>query len=278
MKKFFIFAAAALLALTTSCVKDIVYPYASYDGLANTIAYDENEAVTVTVKVNALVDIAKVTLNYTADGKAATPIEMKGANKVYSGTIPALPMGTVVKYYVEASTANGTSKSAEGTYTVGVIPIDYTPLKLNELNGNDKFIEIFNSGKEAINIKGLHILKDTKDVWTGPNQELGAGAYLLLYSKDVVAPTDGSEATHPEYAGTELVFDSGLSAKKNVRVQLTDPLGNSLDDLNIVSHPGSKVAGSYGRNKDNKWYIQPTATPGAQNTDGTDSIESWLEK
>lgn len=260
MKKI-LFACAVLLGLV-SCVKDIVYPYASYEGLSNTIAYDENEAVTVTVKVNALVDLTKVTLNYTTDGKAAQPIEMKGSKNLYSATIPALPMGTVVNYYVEAATANGVSKSSEGSYTVGVIPIDFTPLKLNELNGNKnkKFIEIVNTGKEAINLKGLHILKDTKDVWTGPNRELAAGAFLVLYSEDVVV-AGGAQEGYDE----ELVFHSGLSASKAVRVQLTDPSMNDLDDFNLVDF-AEAAADSYSRVPDGtgKW-CHNAATPGAAN-------------
>lgn len=139
-------------------------------------------------------------------------------------------------------------------------------LILNEINGNDKFIEIFNPTKDAIAINGIKILKDLKDVWTAPDIKIEGGAYLLLYSTDVTAagqPKEGYDAT--------LTFNSGLSAKKAVRVQLVQTDATTvIDDFNLVTHPtGSNVPGSYGRNADGKWYIQETPTPGAANVDGT---------
>ena len=158
---------------------------------------------------------------------------------------------------------------ATGKYTVGDVPQDYSQIRINELNGNDKFIELYNAGTQKVKLAGVYIQKDEGLNWTGTTQVLDPGAYLLLYSEDVIT-TD-----HPDW-DPALVFNSGLSAKKNVRIQLFDPSGNSIDDFNIVKHPGGTVKGSYGRNKDGKWYIQPTATPGAVNVDGSDSIESWF--
>ncbi len=153
--------------------------------------------------------------------------------------------------------------AAAPTPTAGV-----EALKLNELNGNDKFIEIVNPEKSAISIKGIKILKDTKDVWTAPDIQIPAGGFLLLYSQDVVA----AGQAHEGYDAT-LVFTSGLSAKKAVHVQLVKEDGTtSIDDFNFAKHPGTAIAGSYGRNADGNWYIQPTATPGAANVDGTEPI------
>ena len=271
MKKFFI-AAAALLIAFTSCVKDEMYPYAAVSNVANTIAYDENEAVTVTATVSAFVDIEEVNLVYTAGNTAAKTVKMTGSKGVYTGTIPAQAMGTAVNYHVDATTSAGTVSSAEGSYTVGVIPIDFTPLKLNELNGNDKFIEILNTGKEAINIKGIKILKDTKDVWTGPDRELAAGGYLLLYSEDVVI-----EGGAQQGYDADLVFTSGLSSKKAVRVQLTDPVGNSLDDFNLVNFV-KKCDASYSRVPDGSGtWCHTASTPGATNANDSSTPVEGLE-
>nr|MCR4843965.1 lamin tail domain-containing protein [Bacteroidales bacterium] len=243
MKKLIIASLAAVLALT-ACVKDNVYPYASVADMANTIALNEATDVEVSATVTALVKITKVNLVYTVGSEEPVTVEMTANGNVYTATIPAQAMDAVVKYYIETITEGGTSQSAEGTYTVGVNPIDYTPLKLSELNGNDKFIEIVNTGSKAINIKGIKLFKDTKDVWTGPDKELAAGAYLLLYSTDVVAPTDGSDPIHPEYVGTGLVFDSGLSAKKNVSIVLATPVKATLDYFNLTGY-AEKCAASY---------------------------------
>ena len=270
MKKIFIICTAALLALT-SCVKDQVYPYANTSDIANTIALNEETDVVITATVSALVKITKVNLVYTVGTAKAETVAMTASGNTYTATIPAQAMDAVVKYYIEVTTEGGVSKSAENSYTVGVNPIDYSPLKLSEINGNDKFIEIVNTGSKAINIKGIKIFKDAKDVWTGPDKELAAGAYLLLYSTDVVEPADGSDPKHPEYKGTGLVFDSGLSAKKNVTVQLTTPVKANLDYFNLTGY-AEKCAASYSRvGKDygfDKWY-HTAATPGAANDTDT---------
>ena len=255
-----------------SCVEDKVYPNPTISDLTNTIAYGEDDAVTVTALVKALVPVEEVNLVYKAGSAAPVTVKMDGMGEGFTGIIPPQKMGTEVKYYVEAFTSGGSATSAEASYTVGVIPIDFTPLKLNELNGNDKFIEIINTGKDAINLKGLKILKDTKDVWTGPNRDLAAGAFLLLYSEDVVAAGQPHEGYDPE-----LVFTSGLSAKKAVRVQLNDPVGNGLDDFNLVTVAKTAPA-SYSRVPDGsgKWCYTP-ATPGAKNsTDSSDPVTGLM--
>ena len=271
MKKIFI-AAFAMLFVFSSCVKDKVYSVPTITGVTNTIAYDETEDVTVTAIVSALVPVSEVNLIYKAGSSAAATVKMEGLGESFKGIIPAQPMGTEVVYYIEAFTDGGNAISKEASYTVGVIPIDFTVLKLNELNGNDKFIEIVNTGRENVNLKGLKILKDTKDVWTGPNRELAAGAFLLLYSEDVVVSGGAQEGYDPE-----LVFTSGLSAKKAVRVELNDPVGNNLDDFNLVTVSKTAPA-SYSRVPDGtgNWFFTP-ATPGVKNsTDNSDPVTGLM--
>lgn len=138
-------------------------------------------------------------------------------------------------------------------------PFGHSGLVLNELNGNDKFIELYNKSNEAISLNGVYLEKDGKNVWEAGDITLEAGAYLLLYSEDVIA------TEHPEYEGSGLVFASGLSAKKAVRVQLFTPTGVSIDDFNLVNYSTSAPA-SYSRCPDGigLWtYTQ--ATPGAAN-------------
>ena len=135
-----------MLFAFSSCVKDELYPIPTISELTNTIAYDETEDVTVTALVSALVPVNEVNLFYKAGSSSVAKVKMEGLGEYFKGVIPAQPMGTEVTYYVEATTDGGTATSKEASYTVGVIPIDFTPLKLNELNGNDKFIEIINTG------------------------------------------------------------------------------------------------------------------------------------
>lgn len=65
MKKIALFSALALiLAGFASCVEDKIYDVASISDIKNTVAYTEDDAVTVTAKVTALVEITKVELLY----------------------------------------------------------------------------------------------------------------------------------------------------------------------------------------------------------------------
>lgn len=266
MKKIIIASVAILMALT-ACVKDGLYPYATLSGIENTIAYNETDAVTVTVKVSALMNVNEVNLVYTVNEGEPQTVAMTLDGKKYKATIPAQAMDAVVAYYIEAKTDDAVTTSAVATYTVGVIPIDFAPLKLSEINGNDKFIEIVNTGSKDIDMKGVYIQKDGATKWTAAEgTTLKAGKFLLLYSSDVTITGGAQEG----YDAT-LVFEGGLSAKKAVRVQLFDPRGNSLDDFNLVNLLKTQAPASYGINADGKWYYQ-NATPGAKNTDGTDVV------
>lgn len=274
MKKIiYSFAVLLLTALAfNSCVKDNFYQgkcvIASFD-YSPKPAMDTDE-VTVTVSISYVGGGISADLKYKVGTNAEQTVVMTGPAEggTFTGKIPAQDSGKEVVFRIIAKNKDGFETEVTGNYTVGAAPIDYTKLRLNELNGNDKFIEIYNFGDVKIKLEGIYVEKDDGLVWTCDNRTLEAGAYLLLYSEDVIA-------SHPEH-DVALVFTSGLSAKKNVRVQLFDPTGTSIDDFNITKHPGGTVAGSYGRNADGLWYTQPTATPGAANVDGVDSVEGWF--
>lgn len=275
MKRVLYFAVALLLSVIAlnSCVKDNLYQGKCQIESVNYAPkfVNEGDAVTVTAFITYMGGGISADLVYSAGGAAEVTVPMTGAETGgdFVGVIPAQPYDCPVEFRVVAKNKDGYTSETKGKYTVGDVPQDYTKLRLNELNGNAKFIEIYNAGDQKIKLQGVYIQKDEGLNWTGDNRVLDPGAYLLLYSEDVIA-TD-----HPDW-DKGLIFNSGLSAKKNVRIQLFDPSGNSIDDFNIVKHPGGTVKGSYGRNKDGKWYIQTTATPGAVNVDGSDSIEAWF--
>lgn len=277
MKRYILFAAISLLSAFTlsSCVEDDLYGPASITEMTNTIAYSQDNTVTVTATIDGLKGVQSATLHYKAGSAAYTDVAMTASGKTYSGTIPAMAMDTEVTYYVSAISNSGDlSNSAEITYKVGEAPVDYTGLRLNELNGNDKFIEIYNAGDHDIYIGNVQMFKDgdfSAATWTAPSVTLNKGAFVLLYSADV-------SADHSDLAG-ELFFNSGLSSKKAVRITLTKPDGTTaISDFNLVTHPtGKTIDGSYGVNADGKWYIQSTPTPGSANTDGTEILTGLAE-
>ena len=282
MKKI-MFVALALLMGLASCVKDKQYPGITISNVSYTpTAVQADDEVTVTATITSFNEFtAKLIYGHTdengemLDGGTPVTVEMAaGAEKdVYTAVIPAFPDGTTVSFYVEAE-GELITQSPAMEYTVGAVAVDYSVLRLNELNGNDKFIEIYNSGAEAVNMKGVNIYKDTdKLIWTGKNAVyVEAGAYLLLYSEDVVADHDIDTSLY--------MFHSGLSAKKNVRIELKTPAGESIDDFNLTNidlngeaygYSGNQAPASYSRNADGNWYYAD-ATPGEVNVEGENPV------
>ncbi len=254
--------------ITVSCVEDKIYT-----GPSNISKIEispkkvtPDDAVTVSATITDLQGVTSADIEYQVNGGAKTKVKMTGSADVYSGVIPKQADKSEVKFTIIANNkANILATSAEQSYTVGADPIDYKVLVLNELNGNDKFIEIFNKGAVAVPLNGVYIEKDGLKVWTGSDtQKLAANSYLLLFSVDV-------QANKPEHP-IDQFFGSGLSAKKAVRVQLFDPTASSIDDFNLVGYEKAAPA-SYSRweNGTGKWVFA-AATPGAVNVKGDEAV------
>ena len=273
MKKI-LFVALALIVGLASCVKDEKYPGIKITGVSYTpTAVTELNYVTVSAVITSFESFT-ASLCYVVDGLTYTE-EMIPTNEkdTYEAVIPMLPNGTNVVFYVVAVNDKTEAVSAGMEYTVGAVAVDYSVLRLNELNGNDKFIEIYNAGAEAINMAGCYIEKDGVCNWIGVGDvTIEAGGYLLLYSIDVCEAEGMPHYGYPE----SLIFSSGLSAKKNVRIQLFTPAGQSIDDFNLVNIDMNDPAmipapESYGRNADGLWYYAPS-TPGEPNIDGANLL------
>ena len=275
MKKI-LFAALALIVVMASCVKDPQYPGVTISNVSYTpTAVQADVPVTVTATITSFNPFT-ANLFYTVDEAEAAPLPMIGSadSDVYTAVIPGQADGAKVNFYIKAEgTLVATSAAME--YVVGAVAVDYSGLRLNELNGNDKFIEIYNAGAEVINMNGVTIYKDTdKMVWTGKSAvNVEPGAYLLLISEDVYAD-------YPEIDTNYYMFHSGLSAKKNVRIELKTPAGESFDDFNLTNIDlngeayglsGNQAPASYSLNADGNWYYAD-ATPGAENVEGTDPV------
>ena len=269
MKKI-MFVALALLVGLASCVKDKQYPGVTISNVSYLpTAVQDLEDVTVTAIITSF-DAFTAKLIYTvADAEPVEVAMTTGAEKnVYTAVIPGQPDGTTVSFYILAE-GTLTAQSPAMEYTVGAVAIDYSVLRLNELNGNDKFIEIYNTGAEAVNLNGVYIEKDGTQNWLADNTlKIEAGAYMVLWSEDVALD-------HTDVPET-LIFHSGLSAKKNVRIQLFTPAGVSIDDFNLTNIDANDPAyipapASYSRNADGNWYYAD-ATPGVVNVDGANIV------
>lgn len=275
MKKI-LFAALALIVMMVSCVKDPQYPGVTISDLSyNPTAVQDMDEVTVTATITSF-DAFTAKLFYVAgDAKEVElPMTANLAEKdVYAAVIPGQPDGTTVKFYVVAEGSLVTTSPSK-EYTVGAVAIDYSGLRLNELNGKDKFIEIFNAGNDPVNMKGVYIEKDGKQNWVGSSAvTVEAGGYIVLWGEDKVLD-------HLDIDTANYIFHSGLSAKKNVRIQIFTPAGESIDDFNLTNidlngeaygYEENQAPASYSRNADGNWYYAD-ATPGAANVDGENIV------
>jgi hypothetical protein len=138
------------------------------------------------------------------------------------------------------------------------------------LNGDTKFIEIYNKGNVDLSLEGMYIMKDdyvAGATWTGDATIVApAHGYVLLYSEDVTLD-------HPEVPET-MIFHSGFSAKKSVRITLFMPDGAVRDEFTRENSaaPGewgvsmSNVAPqSYARTPDGGDWKLADPTPGEAN-------------
>ena len=174
-------------------------------------------------------------------------------------------------------TENGNQVSTEASYTFTVTGnrtlvanftlCDYTNIILNELNGETKFIEIYNKGTSDVPLNGMYIMKDdyvAGAIWTADVTIVApAGGYVLLYSEDVVID-------HPEHP-ENLIFHSGLSSKKSIRVTLFTPNGSVRDEFTrgTIGEWGQTISNvapqSYARTPNGGDWKLANPTPGEAN-------------
>lgn len=169
----------------------------------------------------------------------------------------------------------GTSNSG-GTvqHNWGEVP-QVAKVVLNELNGNDKYIELYNAGNADASLAGWTIYKDGGEeaTWTGAaSLKIAPGQYVVLYSEDVVADHSDVDAS--------MFFASGLSAKKTLKIEIKDASGASIDVFTRGTEPWnvekwkSDKEHSYSRVPDGEGpFVFALPTEGAKNGEKVKDIE-----
>jgi len=163
----------------------------------------------------------------------------------------------------------------DGDNSKGIVKVATAGVVINEINGNDKYLELYNSGAEAADITGWQLFKDgsSSPIWTASDASqctLAAGAYLAI---DFV-----KKSTDPTQAA------SGLSAGKSLKIELKNSEGVSVDVFtrgeestgwgNIDLAVNSEASFSRVPNGGGEWkYAAPTK--GAANGVKTGIIEQY---
>ncbi len=203
---------------------------------------------------------------------------------MYSAVIPAQAVGSAVTYKVSAANNLGeTNSTVVQNYTVANATVDYTKLVLNEVSGNNKFVEIYNSGTVAIPMEGVKLQRNDGPTggseWVGTaSASIPAGAYRIFLFNGYT-PADLN--TNPAYVGWTV--GSGISSGQILKVAIVDPAGTPVSvfirgNVPLLAWGNSAsitqdTANSYSRMSDGTWaYAAPT--PGAANGTKTGEIVS----
>lgn len=262
-----------LLAIgLTSCVKDEIFQGpASVDNVSILPQAPKSaDNVIVTAKVTDLKQVISVTVFYrtSAAGTFIPVIMASGDNFLYSGTIPALPMGTKVEYYIEAKNKDSFTTlypSAApvqlANYTVGASNV--IKLYINEVFADGTkdatdpdWVEIYNGSDIAADISGYAFYDDGIKTSGKPKRILNAGTII---------PSRGFLVLKTELTGGEYAIEFGLSTSGDAAYldNTSGVLVASLDFL-AISLSGKK---SYGRQPDgsSNLVIFTTPTKGSSN-------------
>lgn len=155
-------------------------------------------------------------------------------------------------------------------------------LVLNELSGGDKYIEFYNTTDNEISMEGVYIVKydSSKDggqttTWTGKaGQTIAAKGWFYIESSDLADEAEGGDPNYA-YQSADHVFKGGLSGKKNLKIELYNAAGESLDVFtrgeegagwNQVSGFNNDKKHSFSRVPDGTGeWVYSDLTPGAAN-------------
>lgn len=146
---------------------------------------------------------------------------------------------------------------------------DYTHLILNEISGEQKFVEIYNAGAEPISLNGVKLERnDGASSWIGTeDDEIPAGAYRIFLFNSFAEGLD----SNPAYTGWTV--SSGISDQQILKIALVAPSGTPievfirgeepLDDWGTAGAERERDY-SYSRMNDDSWAYA-VHSPGAEN-------------
>lgn len=233
MKRIFIYL--LLVLAFASCVKDELYngpaTIVSITHTPSSVTPDDDVIVSATV--TALRGIESVTLFYkVGDAAYLSLATAEGVKDVYTATIPRQVDKAVVTFYVKINTKGGIeSQSAETTYTVGAIPPNYDAIILNEVDGNKKFVELYNNSDHSVNISGMKIIKNgtsLKNEDNTPSWSVPTGIIIPARGFGIIK-CNGYTATADLAAVIIGTVGDGMSAKQTLLLELTKPDGTVLN-------------------------------------------------
>ena len=149
------------------------------------------------------------------------------------------------KFFVFAATAafalvacNKENPTVDGSGNEGGNETVAVSVVLNEVDGQNKFIEIYNPAEQEVSLEGVYVVKydGEKDggkttTWTGAaGMTIAAKGFVVIESMDLCdEDEDGERDNDYVYESDNHIFKGGLSPKKNVKIELYDAEDKLLD-------------------------------------------------
>lgn len=199
------------------------------------LLYDRNESVVESVNIPALDPDQSYARAYDSGEWMRTYEYTPGAPNTpenHAAAIDRTPAYQATVYINELMASNKTTlKDGDGEFS--------------------DWIELYNSGGEAVNLAGWSITDDPNDLdqWLFPEISIQPGEYLVIFAS-------GKESADGElHAGFKL-------ASEGERVMLLDRDGKIVGD---VTYDNLKTDASYARNEDGSYSQSSNPTPGAAN-------------
>ena len=149
------------------------------------------------------------------------------------------------KFFVLAAAAafaltacNKDNPTVDGSGNNGGNETKVTGIVLNELSGEEKYIELYNTTDKEISLEGIYLVKydSTKDdgkstTWTGAKgMTIAAKGFVVLESSDLADPAEDGDPNYA-YESANHVFKGGLSGKKNVFIELYSAADEKLSEF-----------------------------------------------
>lgn len=147
---------------------------------------------------------------------------------------------------------------------------DATGVVLNEVDGQNKFIEFYNTTDKEISLEGVYVVKYDSEksggkstTWTGTaNIKIAAKGYVVIESSDLCDENeDGVRDNDYVYETEEHMFNGGLSPKKNVKLEFYSATDKLLDTfVRGTEGAGWNQVKGYAENEDCSFSRVPDGT------------------
>jgi hypothetical protein len=229
--RYYIISILAILTAFSSCVEDDLYngPATILNVAYTPSTVTPDDVVSVSATITSIQGVASASVVYKANAGSAVSVPMTaGSNNTYTGSIPKQADKTEIVFSVKAVTNKGIeNSSADKTFKVGAIPPNYAAIVLNEVDGNTKYVELFNNSAAPVNISGMYIVKNTvslKNADGTPNWTVPTGTILPANGYGIIKCSGYTATADPAAIIIGTVSD-GMSAKQTLLLELTKPDG-----------------------------------------------------